>query len=159
MTHPSPLLYAPLAIDPSVQFGRCCTIWQFTTILPDTVIGNDVVIGSGCWIGRGCVIGNGVHINHGCFLPHGTVLEDGVFLGPGVIMTDDKHPRAGNKRYRAQPSIVRKRASIGAGAVILPGVEIGADCMVGAGTVGTRNIAPNVTAIGLPARPMPMKEP
>ena len=110
------------------------------------------MIGSGCWIGRNVRIGHGVRINHGCFIPSGTIIKNKVFLGPGVTLTDDKLPRAGNVNYKAQPPLILHGASIGAGAVILPGVTIGARAMVGAGAVITKDVPDDDTAMGNPAR-------
>ena len=145
-------IYGPATIDPEVTFGKNCTVWQYSTICAGTSFGDDCVIGSCCWIGRDCKIGKGVRLNHGCFIPHGTIIEDFVFLGPGVVLTDDKRPIAGNKKYKAEPPVIREWASIGAGAVILPGVTIGSGAMIGAGAVVTRDVAATVTAVGMPAR-------
>lgn len=145
-------IYGPSTIDPNVKFGNNVTVWQYASILPGTEIGDDCVIGSCVWIGRNCRIGKGVHINHGTFIPHGTVIGDFVFFGPGVMLTDDRRPIAGNKRYTPEPPVIKEWASIGAGAVILPGVTIGSGAMVGAGAVVTRDVGATVTAIGMPAR-------
>lgn len=149
---PLPHIYGPATIDPETTFGKNVTVWQYASILSGTEIGDDSVVGSCCWVGRGCKIGRGVHLNHGVFVPHGTIIEDFAFLGPGVILTDDKHPVAGNKKYTAQPPIIRSWASIGAGAVILPGVTIGAGAMIGAGAVVTHDVLPSDLAMGVPAR-------
>lgn len=147
-----PKIHLPAAVHGSVQFGERCIVWSFTTICEGTVIGDDVVIGSNCFIGKNVTIGNGCRIQHGAFLPNGTVLKHKVFIGPGVMMTDDKHPRVNNPDYEARPPVIRAGASIGAGAVILPGVEIGDRAMVGAGAVVTRDVPADDTAMGTPAR-------
>lgn len=145
-------IHTPCSIAKTVRFGERVVVWQFTSILDGTEIDDDTVIGANCWIGRNCRIGRGVHINTGCFLPHGSVLKDKVFLGPGVIATDDRLPRAGNAGYTAQPPLILRGASIGAGAVILPGITIGARAMVGAGAVVTHDVPDDDTAKGNPAR-------
>lgn len=155
MSHPHvphAFIHGLVSIAEDVMLGHGVTVWQFASILGGTVIGMGSVIGSCCWVGRRCKIGAGVRLNHGCFIPHGTVLEDGVFLGPGVMLTDDRWPQAGNVGYTAEPPVVREGASIGAGAVILPGVEIGRGAMIGAGAVVTRNVADGETVSGMPAR-------
>ncbi len=139
-------------VHKSVKLGDNVTVWAFTTICEGTVIGDDVVIGSGCFIGKNCRIGNGCRIQHGCFLPNGTILKHKVFVGPGVMMTDDKHPRVNNPGYRAEPPTIMAGASIGAGAVILPGVVVGDRAMVGAGAVVTHDVPVDDTAVGVPAR-------
>src|SRR3990167_5895227 len=142
----------PVSIDKSVRFGERVTIWAYTTICAGTTIGDDTVIGSNCFIGKNCRIGKGVHLQHGVFIPNGTIIKDKAFLGPGVVLTDDKMPRAGNTNYHAEPPIILWGASIGAGAVILPGVTIGSRAMVGAGAVVTRDVPDDDTAMGVPAR-------
>ena len=117
-------IHKPCSIAKTVKFGNRVTVWAFTSICEGTEIGDDTVIGSNCFIGKSCRIGRGVHMQHGVFLPNGTVVKDHVFLGPGVIATDDKMPRAGNRNYKAQPPLILRGASIGAGAVILPSVTM-----------------------------------
>ena len=105
-------------------------------------------------IGRNCKIESFV------FIPEGVVIEDNVFVGPGVIFTNDTYPRAtkpdGTLKkktdWRLTPTRVGKGASIGAGAVILPGVIIGNRAMVGAGAVVTHDVPDNTTVVGNPAR-------
>ncbi len=146
-----PTIHPPVVITYDVALGAGAVVWQFTTILTGTKIGDGSVIGSGCWVGRGCRIGAGVHLNHGCFIPHGTVIEDGVFFGPNVTLTDDRYPVAGNAKYRADPPVIRAGASIGAGAVILPGVTIGRRAMIAAGAVISRDVPDGELFRGEPA--------
>lgn len=147
------MIVHPLSIvDPKAVLAADVKVYEFTSILAGTVIGEGSVIGGRCFIGKNCKIGAGVHIQDGCFLPHGTVIEDNAFLGPSVTLTDDKYPVAGNRRYKAQPPVVRELASIGAGAVILPGVEVGKGAVIGAGAVVTRDAEAGLTVIGMPAR-------
>lgn len=146
------VIHEPCAIARSVWFGERVVVWQFTTILDGAEIDNDAVVGSNCLICREAVVGKNVRINHGSVITNGAVLEDDVFVGPGVMMTDDKYPRAGNRNYRREPPILRRGCSIGAGAVILPGVEIGAHAVIAAGAVVTRDVPENMTVLGMPAR-------
>ena len=127
-------------------------VWAFTVIGEGAHIGENAVIGTHCYIGKGTTIGKGVHIQTDVFLPNNSTIEDFAFIGPNVTFTDDRYPRAGNSGYFAEPPIVRQGASIGAGAVILPGVEIGAGAMIGAGAVVTKDVAIGDTAFGVPAK-------
>ena len=145
-------IISPTSIAPSVKLGSRVTVWRWATILEGTEIGDDTVVGSNCFIGKNCRIGKGVHLQHGVFIPNGTIIKDKAFLGPGVVLTDDKLPRSGNTNYHAEPPIILWGASIGAGAVILPGVTIGSRAMVGAGAVVTKDVPDDDTAIGVPAR-------
>lgn len=139
-------------IHGSAWLGENVMVWNFATVCEGACIGANTVIGSCAWVGKNCQIGEGVRIQHGAFLPNGTVVEDGAFIGPNVTMTDDKYPRSGNRDYVPQPPVIRKGASIGAGAVILPGVVIGPGAMVAAGAVVTRDVKGNELAVGIPAR-------
>jgi len=97
-------------------------------------------------------IGNNVTVKSGVYLWDGIVLEDDVFVGPNATFTNDKTPRS--KQYPAEflKPVVRKGASIGANATILPGIELGEYCMVGAGAVVTKNVPAKSIVVGNPAR-------
>lgn len=148
------MIHAPTAIHETANIGAGTTVWSFTTICEDVWIGRDCVIGSNVFIGAHTTIGDGVHIQHGCFLPRRTQVGHRVFLGPNVTMTDDRHPHAGNRGYEAEPPMIGAGASIGAGVVLLPGVKIGIEAMVGAGAVVTHDVPAGTTVVGVPAREM-----
>lgn len=140
------------AIDPTVVMGDGCRIWAFTTIGAGVILGAQCVIGSCCYVGHGSILGDCVHLNHGVFLPNGSRLGHRVFIGPNVTFTDDKHPRVNNPEYHAQPPVIEDDVNIGAGAVILPGVQLGQGCTIGAGAVVTRDVPAGETWTGIPAR-------
>lgn len=146
------MIHGLTVIDPTASLGDRVTIWQFASVLEGTVIGDDCVVGSGVWIGRNCRIGNSVRIQDKAHITNGAIIEDGVFIGPGVLTSDDKHPVVGNPHYKAEPPVIRAGASIGAGAILLPGVEIGENAVIGAGAVVTKNVAPYAVVTGIPAR-------
>lgn len=150
-------VHKPVSLSPTIHVGRGCTIWTFATICADTTVGNECVIGAGVWIGRGCQIGDGTRIQTGAFIPNDTVIGKGVFIGPNVTMTDDKYPRAGAP-YEPNPPFLHDGCSIGAGAVILPGVRIGFGAVVGAGAVVTQDVAAHTTVLGCPARAVPYND-
>ena len=127
-------------IDPSARIGGGTKVWHFAVILQDVVIGSDCSIGSHAEIGLGCIIGDGTRIGKGVFLPPDSRVGCNVFIGPGCIFTDDKYPKAGNRYYTAEPPVIENDASIGAGAVILPGVHIGHHAMIAAGAIVTRDV-------------------
>lgn len=139
-------------IDPSAILGPGSVAWHFSVILAKVVIGESVSIGSGCEIGRGSIIGDRTRIGAHVFLPPRSTVGADVFIGPNVTCTDDRHPRAGNADYVAEPPIIEDGASIGAGAILLPGVRIGAGAMVGAGAVVTRDVPARSVIRGEPAR-------
>jgi len=138
-------------IHPLVKFGEKCTVWQFATICENTVIGDEVVVGSNVWIGKHVHIGSWTRIQHGAFIPNGCQIGEAVFIGPNVTLTDDKHPKAGFL-YKSNPPILENDCSIGAGAIILPGVRIARGTMVGAGAVVTQDTLPMSLVLGIPAR-------
>ena len=136
----------------SAHVHQTAKVWSFTVIGEGVYIGKDAVIGSHCYIGAGTTIGQGAHIQTGVFLPNNSTIEDYVFIGPNVTFTDDRYPRAGNTGYLPEPPRVRMSASIGAGAVILPGIEIGAGAMIGAGAVVTKDVSIGDTVFGEQAK-------
>lgn len=146
-------LKSGVIVPDTVKIGKGSTIWPFSIIGDSTQIGENCCIGSHCYIGRDVVIGSNSRLQTGVFLPNGTIVEDGVFIGPQVTMTDDRRPKAG-KPYFPEPPILRRGCSIGAGVTCLPGVEIGAGAMIGAGSVVTKNVFPGETIVGPYARPI-----
>lgn len=98
------------------------------------------------------VIGERSVVKPYCFIAAGTRIGQDVFLGPGVIICNDKHPRANNPAFKPRPVTIQDGASIGAGAIILPGVFIGRRAIIGAGAVVTRNVPPDSTHLGVPSR-------
>lgn len=143
------------AIHPTATIGGGSVVWSFATILADVVIGEDCSVGTCAEIGRASRIGRDTRIGHGVFLPPGALIGNGVFIGPNATFTDDKWPRSGNVGYTAQPPIVEDGASIGAGAVVLPGVRIGAGATVGAGAIVAKDVAPGAVVRCEPARERP----
>lgn len=116
----------------------------------------------GIHIDLGCQISIGQHtyINANCVLLDGAdlILEDNVLIGPGVQLLTVTHPKDPERRQQgwmiAKPVCIRAGAWIGGGAIILPGVTVGENAIVGAGSVVTRDVPANSTVAGNPARPM-----
>lgn len=140
------------AICESGHIGENTRIWAFAHILPGAVIGADCNICDGVFIENDVIIGNRVTIKCGVQLWDGLNIEDDVFIGPNATFTNDRFPRSKIYPEHFPGTVVRKGASIGANATILPGLEIGAGAMVGAGAVITRSVPPNAIAMGNPAR-------
>ncbi len=134
------------------QIGEGTRIWQYVVVLPGAVIGRDCNICSHCFIENKVVLGDRVTVKCGVQLWDGITLEDDVFVGPNVTFTNDLQPRSRNAAAQLLPTLVKKGASLGANATILPGLTIGEGAMVGAGSVVTKNIPPGVTVVGNPAR-------
>lgn len=127
-------------VDKSARLGENVQIWHYAIILADCMIGDNVSIGSGAEIGRGTRIGKNSRIGSGVFLPSNSIIGENVFIGPRTCFTDDRNPFVNHDDYFAEPPIVKNFASVGAGCVILPGVEIGIRAIIGAGSVVTRSV-------------------
>lgn len=136
----------------SCDIGENTTVWQFVVILPKAKIGNDVNICAHCFIENDVTIGDRVTIKSGVQLWDGIDIEDDVFIGPNVTFTNDKFPRSKVFPNTFLKTRVEKGASIGGGAVILPGLTIGTKSMVGAGAVVTKSVPPYAIVTGSPAR-------
>lgn len=144
----------PLAcVGKNLVLGDQSKVWAFANIEDGVTIGSGCAIGSHTYVGSGARLGDGVRVQSFVSICRGAILEDGVFVSPHVCITDDKHPRAGNPGYDAQPPILRKGCSIGASALIMPGIEIGEGAMVGAGAVVTHNVPAGAVVMGVPAKP------
>ena len=150
--HPS----AVVSLD--ARLGSYVKIWSGAVIGAWCQIGDNCVIGANAYIGTGTVLGSECRIQTGVFLPNRSRLGNRVFIGPNVTATDDKYPKVNNHNYKAEPPIFEDDCSIGAGAVILPGVIIGKGAIVGAGAVVTHNVEPYSTVVGCPAQIMKLKE-
>jgi UDP-2-acetamido-3-amino-2,3-dideoxy-glucuronate N-acetyltransferase len=143
----------PQAIVETTNLGAGTKVWAFAHVLPGAVIGKDCNICDGVFIENDVVIGDRVTIKCGVQIWDGITLEDDVFVGPNATFTNDALPRG--RRPGWKPSVrtvVRRMASIGANATILPGLTIGTNSMIGAGAVVTRDVPPNAIVVGNPAR-------
>src|ERR1043166_2560236 len=127
-----PTIQPYTVIAPSAKIGVYVLIWHFTTVEDAVEIGDYVTIGGRCFIGRGTKIGSGCRIQDSVFLPRYSMIGRDVFIGPGVVATDDRYPEVNNHEYIAAPPILVNGCSIGAAAVLLPGVHVGKGAMVGA---------------------------
>jgi len=126
--------------------------YPFSIVEEGSCIEDDVVIGSCVFVGRGSLVGAGTRLQHGAFVARGSIIGHNVFVGPNAVLTDDKFPKAGNTQYHREPPVLEDGCSIGAGAVILPGVIVHRGAMVGAGAVVTNSVPPNGVVRGLPGR-------
>lgn len=105
----------------------------------DAFIGRDCIIAAFVEIG-GAALGNDVRVQAHCFIPERVIIESDVFVGPGVIFCNDKYPPSYGKWREGKPTLVKSKASIGAGSIILPGVTIGVGARVGAGAIVTKDV-------------------
>jgi UDP-2-acetamido-3-amino-2,3-dideoxy-glucuronate N-acetyltransferase len=124
------------------------------------VVGRECIVGKDVYIDAGVRVGDRVKIQNGALVYHGATLEDGVFIGPRAVLANDRYPRAitpdgrlkGDADWAVGAVLVRYGASIGAGAVVLPGVTIGRWAMVAAGAVVTGDVPDHGLVAGVPGR-------
>jgi UDP-2-acetamido-3-amino-2,3-dideoxy-glucuronate N-acetyltransferase len=142
----------PLSDVQTEKIGNGTRVWQFCVILKGAIIGSECNICSHCFIEGDVNIGNRVTIKNGVHLYDGVHIEDNVFIGSNVAFINDKFPRSKQYPEKFLNIIIRKNASIGANATLLPGITIGENAMVGAGAVVTRDVPNNTLVMGNPAR-------
>jgi acetyltransferase-like isoleucine patch superfamily enzyme len=148
----------PIAADVTLAAG-------VEILYPDLVnlygcsIGEGTRIGPFVEIQKGAVVGARCKVSSHAFVCEGVTIEDEVFVGHGVMFTNDRHPMAtaeGRLQIDADwelvPTLVKRGASIGSGAVILCGVTIAERALVGAGAVVTRDVPAGAVVAGVPAR-------
>jgi UDP-2-acetamido-3-amino-2,3-dideoxy-glucuronate N-acetyltransferase len=154
----------PHGLCESDEVGRGTRIWAFAHVCRGAVIGEDCNIGDHACVEGGAKLGRGVVVKNHALIWDGVTVEDFAFIGPAVVFTNDRFPRSRHlpeaaARYREDsswriPTVVRRGATIGAGAVIVCGVTIGEYASVAAGAVVTRDVPAHALVAGNPARPL-----
>ena len=135
------VIYEGSAIGDNLETGHNVVIRE------ENIIGDNLSIWSNSVIDYGCRIGNHVKIHNNCYIAQSTVIEDDVFIAPGVMIANDKYPVSQN----FEGPTIKRGAKIGINATILPGVIIGENALIGAGSVVTKDIPPKAVAYGNPA--------
>lgn len=150
----STVMVHPQGICESPDVGAGTRVWAFAHVLPDARVGRDCNICDGAFVEGGAILGDRVTVKNGTLVFSGVTCEDEVFLGPNVLFTNDLRPRAAIRREPDEllSTTVRRGATLGAGSVIVCGIEIGANAFVAAGSVVTRNVPPHAFVAGNPAR-------
>jgi UDP-2-acetamido-3-amino-2,3-dideoxy-glucuronate N-acetyltransferase len=152
-------------IAPDVKLGRDVRIYGFVNLY-GCEIGDETRIGSFVEIQRGARIGPRCKISSHTFICEGVTIEAEVFVGHGVIFINDRYPRATNATGRlktgtewdCETTLIKRGASIGSGAVLLPGITVGENATVGAGAVVTKDVPANAIVTGNPARILKKKK-
>jgi len=136
----------------SPSIGKDTRIWAFAHVLPGARIGSDCNICDHVFIENDVVLGDRVTVKCGVQIWDGITLKDDVFIGPNVSFSNDPFPRSKKQRDMSFRTLVSEGASIGSNATILPGLTIGRNAMIGAGSVVTHSVPANAIVIGNPAR-------
>jgi acetyltransferase-like isoleucine patch superfamily enzyme len=157
---PSARVHPSADVESGVYVGSRTSVWHGAQLREGARVGSDCVVGRDTFIDVGVVIGDRVKVQNGALLYNGVTVEDGVFIGPGAILTNDRYPRAitttgdlaGSDDWAVSPITLRMGCSIGAGAVVVAGVDVGSYATVGAGAVVTKSVPNNALVVGNPAR-------
>lgn len=131
-----------------VRIGRHFETGHHVIIREENEIGDSVSIWTQTIVDYGCRIGNGVKIHSRCYIAQFTVIEDEVFIGPGTTLANDKYPVSSH----LEGPHVKQGARIGVNVTLLPGVVIGKEALVGAGSVVTKDVPDRSVVVGNPAR-------
>ena len=143
------VVYAGNVIGKNFQTGNKVNIRESNRI------GNNVSVGTLSVIEHHVEIADNVRIHTQVFIPEYSILEEGCWIGPNVVFTNAKYPLAPGVKDSLAGPIIRKGAKIGANVTLLPGVVIGENALVGAGSVVVRDVAPGAVVAGNPARVIP----
>ncbi len=154
MIHPS----ADVSSDAVI--GERTKIWNRAQVREGAVIGADCIIGKDAYVDFDVHVGDRCKIQNGALVYHGVTVETGVFIGPGAILTNDRFPRsiapngelAGADDWTVSTITLRYGSSIGAGAIVVAGNDVGRFATVGAGAVVTRPVPDHALVAGNPAR-------
>jgi acetyltransferase-like isoleucine patch superfamily enzyme len=154
------VIHPTAEVEEGARVGAGTRVWRQAHVRSGAAIGADCNLGMGVYIDAGVVIGNRCKLQNRVSVYKGVTLEDGVFVGPHATFTNDKTPRAvtpdgavaRDDDWTVVPTLVRVGASIGAGAVVLPGITVGRWAMVAAGAVVTRDVPDHGLVAGNPAR-------
>jgi acetyltransferase-like isoleucine patch superfamily enzyme len=158
--HPSARVHPTADLEADVAVGAGTSIWHRAQVRVGARIGAECVIGRDVFIDERVELGDRVKVQNGALIYDGVTVEDGVFIGPGAILTNDRFPRAITPTgelaragdWTVSPILLRHGCSVGAGAVVVAGTEVGAFATVGAGAIVTRDVPAHALVVGNPAR-------
>jgi len=135
----------------TLNIGKNTQVWQNVIILKGAIIGDNCNINCHCFIENDVEIGDCVTIKSGVYVWDGITIKDHAFIGPNVTFMNDLLPRSKNHDFEISKTIIKQGASIGAGSIILAGLTIGKYCMIGAGSLVTKNTPDYTLWYGHPA--------
>jgi acetyltransferase-like isoleucine patch superfamily enzyme len=162
MTPKPPRVHPTALVEEGVELGAGTAVWDSAHVRRGARIGRDCIVGEKAYIAYDVVVGDLCKLNACVYLCAGVTLESGVMVAAHAVFTNDLLPRATDPDVMALQTsaptaatlttVVRRGATIGANATIGPGLELGAFCMVGMGSVVTADVPPHGLVVGNPAR-------
>lgn len=160
MSRDSVFIHPTADVSPRATVGDNTRIWHQVQVREGAVIGRECILGKGVYVDKDVHVGDRCKLQNGVFVFHGFNLDNGVFVGPGAMLLNDKYPRAINADgslksdddWEVSEGVVGEGASIGGGAIVLPGVRIGRMAVVGSGAVVTRDVPERGIVVGSPAK-------
>ena len=147
-----PSVHPTAIVEDGARIGPGTRVWHQAHVRSGAEIGADVVLGKNVFVDAGVRIGDRSKVQNNVSVYAGVTLEDEVFVGPSAVFTNDLRPRAVGDSWQVVPTLVRRGASLGGGAVVVCGTEIGPWAMVAAGSVVTRSVPAHALVVGNPAR-------
>jgi len=149
---PGAVIAAGAVVVAGARIGAGAFVGDQAHVRERAAIGEESAIGRGSQVDFDVSVGARVRVQTGCYLAARSVVEDDVFVAPGVVTTNDKHAARHAADYELEGVLLRRASRIGGGAVLLPGVEVGEEALVAAGSVVTSDVAPRTVVMGVPAR-------
>ena len=145
--------------DDGCIIGDSTKIWHFSHVQAGAQIGKGCTLGQNVNIASNVIIGDGVKIQNNVSVYNGVTIGKNVFIGPGVTFTNDLYPDVNNwNEEKIVPTFVKDNVSIGANSTIICGITLSENCLIGAGSVVTKNIESNMIAMGNPATEIKNRE-
>lgn len=149
--NPEGFIHPSAVVDSGAKVHPTCRVWHFAHVRNDVILEEGVSIGKDVYVDKGVVVGKYSRIQNGVSVYNGIDIQPWSFIGPHVIFTNDQRPRAGKIGWKVVRTILKSGCSIGAGAIIRCGVELGDFSMIAAGSIVTKNIPAFHLALGSPA--------
>lgn len=148
----SVFIHPSAVVDEGAVIGEGCKIWHFCHVMAGARIGPGCSLGQGCFVASGVRLGSGVRVQNHVSLYDGLVIEDDVFIGPSAVFTNVINPRAAiSRRAEYQRTVVKRGATVGANATVMPGRTLGRHAFVAAGAVVVHDVADYELVMGVPA--------
>ncbi len=148
-----PFVHPTAVVDEDVELGQGTQVWHFVHVSSGARIGKNCILGQNVFVGRHVRIGDGVSVQNNVSIYERVEIQDDAFLGPSCVFTNVRNPRSFvNRKDAFEATLVRTGATVGANATILCGHELGAYCLVGAGSLTLGNVPAHALVVGSPAR-------